>query len=265
MTSARLAQLLVAHALAESEPLGAVLRSLPGIAARRAASAAEAGRLERALRLVDYPADLAQLALRWPAALRPALDRLTRLPPALLFQAPLLQVLGYFVVVAVLQLSAVLMLQTKVLPTLAVIPNSGLDPSASFFLVVAAGDVALTALAAALAIWATRAGPVGGRLLQWLRPLARAREASLAAALHDAEAPEDVRNAFLGSCKVLRGRLANRREFDLVIEQSMSRAEAAHQRFVTAVRVVGYAALTCFALVALLGIYQALARFAVLT
>ncbi len=71
MTSARLAQLLVAHALAESEPLGAVLRSLPGIAARRAASAAEAGRLERALRLVDCPADLAQLALRWPGLARP--------------------------------------------------------------------------------------------------------------------------------------------------------------------------------------------------
>ena len=131
MTHRRLAELLLCHALADGEPAGSVLRSLVSISAVRAAPLADAGELERALGLVGFPKDQVWIAMRWPRSLRPALERLARLPEALVFEAPLLQALAYFTLIATLQLAAVILLQKLVVHTLVLMPMSSLAPGSS--------------------------------------------------------------------------------------------------------------------------------------
>lgn len=258
MTPRRVTHLLVAHALAEGEPLGPLLRSLGLIA-----TAAEAGRLGDSLRGLGIPADLAQLGERWPAAVRPALGRLARIPPALTLQVPLLQLVGYFVLIAVTQLGALWLSQLHVLPSLAAV---GADPAMGdtdvvlrlYLLldVVLLGSLALLFVGCVAVI--TRADsptfPGGGR------HTLHAREAALAAALLDSGAPAEVRNDIASSFQVLRGVGPTAGELDLVFDHALERAGAARQRFVSLVRVVGLGILTLTALAATASMYVLVAR-----
>ncbi len=263
MDHARLTMLLTGHALADDVPLAPVLEKLNRPSARRAARAAQAGQLQRSLELVGIPADLVDLTLRWPAALRPSLKRLEVLPPAPVYQGPLLQVLGVMMVLATLQLLIGALLHTKVMPSLVLMgvemgsqQLSGLGP---IFL----GDVVVLGVAVLLTLWAMNDRWAVRERRSWRAHLLRARQACLLAAMHDAAAPVDVRNAVAQSLARLDGRGADTVELELVIQQALATAEAAHRRLIITLRVVGYGLLTALALLMLVQVYHRVALFGV--
>ncbi len=251
--------LLLGQALANGEPADTALRALPTEAARQALSAANAGHLAQALELAGIPTDLAELTQRWPAALHPALERLTRIPRPAVFQAPLLHEAGYLLLVASVQLLAVLLLHAKVLPVVTELPTAGLSPSSPMLLAVVLGDLLFMVLVACVAGWAVSGMSRASSLVGWGRYLSRAREASLAAALRDSEAPTQLQNSFVLSCAALRGTGLTDQDLSLVIQRSLVEATAAQQRFLTAVRLAGYGVLVGLALAVLAGVYGTIA------
>ncbi len=263
MTPLRLVQLLAGCALAEGEPVGPVLRGAPMASASRAAAAADAGRLEAGLRLVGFPEDLARLGQEWPAALRPAQQRLARIPSRFEFQLPLLQELAFFLYIALLQLVVMLVLQQAVLPALYQMGREIGQGRIEFLSALALGDAIFFGVAAVFAIWAI-CGTAGQRhVTSWGRQLVLAREAGLAAALLDSAAPEEIRSRFARSCQVLQGVGVTVRELELVFEHALASAEASHRRFVSALRVLGYGVLLVLAVAATVGIYLSIASFGV--
>jgi len=260
MTTQRLAELLICHALADGQPVGPILRALPSRAATWAARLADAGKLDQALGQLGFPRDQAWVAERWPSSLRPALARMARIPQALVFQAPLLQLLGYFSLVALLQLFIVLLLQRNLLPTLTQMPMSSLSASDPTLIIVAVADLVLLTLSLSMGAWAVFGKALGPRSLGWRASLVLAREAALAASLHDCGAPEALRSAFVRSCTQLEGRGAEPSELDLIFESALADAAVSLQRTVSVLRVVGYCALSLLAVLALAGIMHDLAQ-----
>ena len=263
MTPQRLVQLLAGCALAEGQPVGPVLRGSPGANAGHAAAAAEAGHLEEGLRLAGFPGDLARLAQEWPAALRPALRCLARIPSRFEFQLPLLQELAFFLYIALVQLAVMLLLQLKILPTLHEMERVAGTGRADFLSALVLGDAVFFGLAALFAVWAV-SGTAGARhVSSWGRQLLRAREAGMAAALLDSAAPQEIRSRFARSCKVLQGAGATARELELIFDDALASADAAHRRLVSAVRVLGYGVLLVLAVAATVGVYLSIASFGV--
>lgn len=250
MTPLRARSLLLGHALAANEPIGAELRR-GGLA--NAADAAEAGDLSRALRLAGFPEDVAALAASWPASAAPAQRRLSRLPSTLVFHAPLVQTLCWFGFVAFVQLLVLLVLHIKIVAMFSDFPGpESVEQS------LLAGEALFTVLIVPFGI-AVISGSVG-RFAGWQRWLDRAREASLACALLDSAAPESVRRSFAASCRALAADGGDRVELEGVVRLSLAEAAAAHQRFVSGVRFVGFGILTTLAFGALASVYLSLPR-----
>lgn len=255
MTSARARELLVGHALAAGEPIGPILRGAGKegrVGQIAAAEAADAGDLTRALRLAGFPADLVAVAVAWPAAVRPAQRRLTRIPTSLVFHAPLVQTLSWFVGILCIQCAVLAILRLKVAPVFADISSSR-----AAFDWLYAGEIAFLVLGlpffiAVLSGWAGRLG-----FVSWGRHLASARQAALAGALLESGAPSPLGlapyplGASPGSASLA--------ELDGVLLFSLAQAEAAHQRFVAATRFFGFGVLTLLALGATAEVYQAVA------
>jgi len=263
MNHSRLTLLMAGHALAEDVELSAVLRQLGRPSSEQAARAAEAGRLARSLELAGLPADLVDLATRWPAALRPAARRLTAVPPMEVFQAPLVQVLGFMALLATLQLGVAAVLHWKLRPTLmAMALELGAADPPGLALVVA-GDLLVLLACVLLLLWAMHDRWVqrGGR--SWRAQLLQARQACLLAALHDAGAPVEIRNDFARSCRNPAGLGAGIDELELVAERALAQADGAHRRLVTTIKVGGYGLLTMLALAMLAGVYHPLALLGV--
>jgi hypothetical protein len=261
MTPGRLALLLAGHTLAESAPLGPVLRALPIEGADEGAAAAEAGNLGQALTRLRFPKDLVGIAELWPAALRPATERLDRLPSSFLFQVPVAQTLAWFLYLLVHQILTLLVLRTRVLGAL--LPS--LDGQAETLLMLILVFAVLFTLLLPPAIYLLFRSPLERmRLFSWGRCLARAREASLAAGLVESGAPAQVLTAFLLGCQELKGRPSRAGDLDAIAESAIASARSGHQRFLGLLRAVGYGVISLLAFGIVSSILLGVARLAVL-
>ncbi len=252
MRERRAGQLLVATALAEGEPAGARVEGLIPPAAR---AAFEAGALEEGLRRSGFSADLVALGLCWPAALRPALERLRALPPALVFHAPLLQTLAYFTFIVAAQCFVLAVLHGKVLPSLWALAPS-VEAQSTLYLGI--GEVLFLVFSlgfGAAAALGTRPTGLGAT---WNRSRLRAKEACFALALLDSDAPAAARAQFARSCEALRGEGADARELEAVVVHALGAATTAHRRFVSVTRLVGFGVLLVLALGATASVYLSL-------
>jgi len=261
MKPRRLATLLVGNALAEGTSVGDTLREagLPG--ALGAAQEAEAGRLGSALRRLYLGEELAVLAEEWPAAVRPADRRLSRIPPALVMLAPLIQALGYLLSIGFLQWVLLRMLATKVQPTLWML-NSDLGAARdhtwmlqlaeAVLIAVLLGTVVLGAITIGLALV--------GRLPGWGGHRQRAREAAVAASLDETAAPEEARRRVLAGFRLLHGGQGSTADLDRVFAAALTRADVAQRRLVSAVRAVGLVGLMLVALLTTAGLYLTIAQ-----
>ncbi len=239
MKLARLRELLIGHALAEERPLGEALRAAGGPGSAAAAVEAEAGRLERALVLAGLPEDEAEVAGAWPAALRPAQERLALLPSRLVASVQLLQTAAYLGLLALFAGWALLVISSTMVPQLQMLGadlSSGGLPSVDWFGPAGAGLIVIGPLlmaTAVLGLWFPALHP-GSR-----RHLKRAREAALAAGLRAAGAPDEAWQQVRASFRQLRLEHATAEELDLVCRQATARAEAAWRRLVASVRWIG--------------------------
>ncbi len=260
MTARRMAELLLSHAMADGVPAGPLLRRLPSHSALQAAQLAEAGQLEEALTMVGFAADQAWIAKRWPAAARPVLARLSQLPDGLVFEAPVLQTLGYFALVSTLQLAAAAALHRLVVPSLvAMSPAVGATGGHTLLLVVVL-DLLLMGAALGIGVWVVAGRHLGFSPHGWRGPLGLAREAALAEALRDAGAPEELFGAYVRGCSRLQGRGVSPLELELIRTHALADAVFSLQRFLGGLRLAGYGALTMLALLALSTIMVQLAQ-----
>jgi hypothetical protein len=250
----------VGHALAEERPLGQAIRAVSvDRQAVQAAAAADAGDLEHALRLTGMEPGLATLGAAWPAAVRPAQRRLARMPAKLVFQAPVLQLLGYCTLVGGFQLVIYQLLRTKVLPSMqeALAETTATEPAE---LAVLATIWATAAIALGLPLVAIGvAGVLGSPMLPgWGRHLARAREAALVDGLLDAGAPQQYANEFMSSCTHLRGEGYTKADLASIFDLGLADAQRVHARFVAGLRLFAYGALIVLPAGLTLTIYQAI-------
>ena len=119
MNRRRLVHLLVAHALADDEPVGDVLRTVRGPGGPAAAALVEGGDLASGLRRSLLPQDLVALAEQAPRALRPALRLLQGIPSGRALLAPLMETLLLLIVVGCLQVAVITLFAAQVGPALA--------------------------------------------------------------------------------------------------------------------------------------------------
>lgn len=247
MNLGRLRELLVGHALAEGRPLGATLRQAGGPRAAAAAVEADAGRLERSLLLAGLAPDEARLAEAWPAALRPAQQRLARVPGRQVATVEVVETAAYLCLVCLLEGSALLLLARLAVPTLQLLGSTsatGALPVTGWFLpvgvaLVVAGPLLLAT--AVLGMWFPALHPGLGRHLQ------RAREAALAAALRVSDAPLEARRAIQATFGVLEADHASAEELDAERDRAITRADASRRRLVALLRGVGLTLLCALA------------------
>lgn len=268
MNTERLLQLVARDCLAEDRPLGeALARVLPGafVAAR---SAASAGRLEQALSGLGFDAALVRLGALWPRALRPAARRVDALPSPARLRVPLVQTAVALGFVAVVQSLVVAVLSSKVLPVLLKIrADHGLavlSPVEETSWLLQAASGLLRVAVVALALWGALVWSGPAWWPGWGRHLARAREALLAAALVEAQAPGEVVRAWLaGSPSLARFDVAPVAEdLEALGASQAADAERAMQVGVARLRLVGFGALTVVALLATLAVYGSVAGLA---
>lgn len=252
MNHQRMTVLLVGHTLAEGRPLGTLLRDL---GEPSAASHAESGDLDTSLRYLNLSEELRHLAQHSPSALRPTQERLAALPSPLIFQLPLLQTMGYLAMVSVLQGFSILMLRSKILPTL---QEMTVDPSFDFIQLATLGLGALIVFL-----------PVGTRLLSRQRPwnwslhYERARQAAVAAGMAAAGASPEARREFSERLPLLAQDGSSVAELDLIIDRSLVLAEQAQQRLVSIVKLIGIGGLVGIASLITVNIYQIIASISV--
>lgn len=252
MNHQRMTALLVGHALAEETPLGPMLRAqgAPG-----AAAAAESGDLDGCLQAISLAPDLRGLAGLWPAALRPAQQRLSAFPSPRIFQLPTLQVLSYIVIVGMVQAGALVLLLNRILPTFLAI---GIPPSTSEVLSWAPVLLFLLAAVFPAAVWWSQQRGWWG----WRRHYRRARQAALAAAMVEAGAPDEAQRALRERLSELGEVGADVRELEQLTVRALAMAEQAHQRAVSAIRLVGVGGLLLVAGTVTVTVYRMLAGLA---
>lgn len=248
MRPERLAWLQASRALAEARPLGPALRLLDTPLAAEAAALADQGDLEACLHRLRVPADLVAVARAWPAALPSADARVEALPQALPTTLALFQALSWVGLVAVVQVGALISL-SRLERDLALV--LGLHPA----LAVALFTLALC-LAGGLALL---------RCATWGRdplgrgPLRLARQAAIAAALAESEAPIETRQAVARGFDRLADSAGGPAELGLVVEQALAAASEAAARRATALRVGGLLLLAANALYLTASVYGAIA------
>lgn len=254
MTPTRAASLLLLEAVAR-DATPTELRSLHPGAARHF----ERGDLAASLVALGLDAELARACARWPRAGLPGLRRLEALPTGVAFVAQLTQVLAYFVLVAVLQSLVLAVLRAKVLPVLDGV--AGDFRNTHGLLDVLSITVSLLCLAALpLGLWLLAGASGWHRLPGWGRELRRAKEAALAAALRETDAPEDARAAVHGTFRILRDPEAGTGELDELFYEAGAAAEAGLERFLAAARLVGLTLASLLALATLVAVYGTMAR-----
>lgn len=256
MRADRAGALIVVDALARGVPAGDRL----DVVHPRAASYLREGHLENALRELQLDPALARVCAAWPKAGKPALARFDALPSRVRFTTQLSQTLAYLAVVLLVELTVTGLLRSKVF---LVIETMGRDFHVSGMLdVVAVAQGLVFLLLVPFLAWVLLGAVGWDRLPGWARQLRRAKEAALGAALADSGAPEDVRAAAHRDFRTLHEPGLGALELDELYFESKAGAEAALERFLVAVRVVGFSLLTLLALGLLLGVYGSLARFA---
>jgi hypothetical protein len=237
----RLRELLVAHALAEGGDASVALQTAGGVESFAASAEVKAGRLASGLRKAGMADDLVRLAEAWPAALRPALRRLARIPSRVVHQIQLVEVATLLALVAYIQVAALGALQEKVLPAMAAMVAEGIGPDR-----LLDGWVTPVSLVLILAPPVGLALAVLGFLFPrfspgWRRHMGLAREAALAAALDESDAPPEARRTFGTGFRRLDFEHSGQEELDLVLGRSIAQATATRRRVVAAVRFWGFA------------------------
>lgn len=256
MRPADAALMLVADSLARDLPANAQLTelSLP----RPMLTAASSGTLPPLLHELRVEPDVAALAKVWPRALAPALRRVERLPNTFVFQLHLAQTAAYLFFVGVLQLAVTAVLSLKVFPVFEAMGDTmgstdlfDLMGTTSFFFALGALPVIA---------WVALGLPGWRRMPGWGRDYARAREATLAAALLEAGAPDDVRSAWLKQGRLVRESTQAEGDLDAVARDAAVSVEQRMARFVATVRVLGLSLLTLNAAGVLVTVYSTLTR-----
>lgn len=260
MNRFRMTQLLVGHALAEGTPAGEVMRRAGSRSTPPAGATVDAGWLAVGLRADGFPADLAELAGAWPEALRPALRRLGRLPSQLVLFVRMGETLAYLMLIAMLQALVLSVLGNKVVPVFYKMAEEADVHHAGAWLALVDGAGVLLGITLLIGPIALGLLWLPVRLPGWSRHLQRAREAALAAALEEADAPADARRAVLGRFRVLKPAHATSVELDLVFERSAAACLAAQRRLVAVIRGVGLGALCLVALLSAAGVYNFVVR-----
>lgn len=257
MTPVEAASWVVADALENDRNLREALEPLP--VSRQIVHLASGPQLRRLVSALALGEDVAALTEKWPRVLAPALRRLEQLPQRFRFRLHLAQTLVYLTLVAILQAIVISIVTVKVFP---VFERMGVDLEAPvdmldwFSLTVGAS----LCLALPVGLWLV-SGAVGwDRLPGWGRSLARAREASLAAALLESRPPDDVRLAWLGRARWVGEPSLAQVDLDALALESSAAAERAMWGFLTRVRVVGLGVLTLNALGLLASVYAFVAR-----
>ena len=250
-------QLVAAACLESDQSLAAGLAALEPATPSPALSAATEGRLEEALRALEFDADVALAAARWPAALRPICDRLQRLPDARGLRFAVYETLHWLVPPAVVQWAVTAVVQVKLMPVLTRAAAGGTS-----WLVQAGGACRLASLALGLLCAGAAAMALGGRGgVDWRRWLQRAREAGVLAGLVAAGAPAAVLSEQRAAASALGEDVgdATAGDLDLLSRDAALRAERSMGRAATAVKVLGVGALTLLALSVCLDVYGAIA------
>jgi hypothetical protein len=257
VTPRRAATLIAVDALAHGLPVGTELREA-GFAG--AAAKADAGQLAAALFELDVEPEVARVAAAWPRAAKPVLDRFESLLVTSRFRLNLLQTLGYFTLVWAVQAVVGVVLDNKVLPTLELVNSQFHSPGWGDAQVVF--HFLTMAVVAPVALWALLGASGWSRLPGWGRHLARAREAAVAAALQESEAPESVRAEVQRDFRQLNAPTLGQVELDAVFAEARASAERAINRFLITLRVVGLSVLTFSALGTLIAVYGSIATLA---
>lgn len=258
MTPRAAAAVLVGDALERGLPAGTGLSALPLPAS--VARHAERGDLEALLRELTHDPLLGKVAVAWPKALAPALRRFEALPQRETFALHALQTAGYVFVVALIQLVMGAVLSLKVFPVLLKLHHDFDTPVALELSGVTSAVFLLGAIPVVL--WLVGGASGWATLPGWGRALLRAKEAAVAAALVESQAPAEVRQAFFSKLKwvtapALAGQVV---DLDVVSQRSTADATRALARFLAASRTVSYALLTLNAIGLLASVYVTAAQ-----
>jgi hypothetical protein len=245
--------------VAEGRSLGHELRNLPQPYAKEAAAAADQGALREALRIAGVDEDVAAMGALWPSATRVTSELLARLPSTARLLLPLVQVAGYLLIVVLVQAVVIAVVRRKALAgVMGQLLEAELAPPLLVWdlavLVAGLGVVGLFVYAV-VAMMGLKGMP------GWGRALARAREATLLAALVQTNAPSEVVTSWLGRASLLRpiGPHVSADDALLIARDCAVHAEAGMTRVVSTVRIVGFGVLALIALGITLDVYRAVA------
>ena len=256
MNDLQAARLAAEVCLVEDRPLAEALQRF----SPRAATLAAAGNLSDALAELRFEPALARLGLVRPAAVRRASEQLAGLPSPATLRVELVQTVGWFGFVALIQVAVLEVLSLKVLPVVArMLAESGLAwPGSS------GSSGALLAVGAVVLGVAAGVGAVGPPWLPgWRRSLNQAREAALTAALVETTPPEDVLSGWLrGSALQLGGSAPVAADLTALAQSRAQRALEQMQRFVIVYRYCGYVVLSAVAVGITLDVYLGCAALA---
>ena len=250
-------QLVAAACLESGQSLAAGLAALEPATPSPALSAATEGRLEDALRALEFDATVAQAAARWPAALRPICARLHRLPDERGLRFEVYETLHWLLPPALAQWAVLAIVQVKLMPVLTQVAAGG-----SSWLVHAGGACRLGALALGLlCAGATAVALRGVGAADWRRWLQRAREAGVLAGVTAAGAPDEVLALQRAAARSLgdAAGATTAADLDLLAGDAALRAERSMGRAATAVKVLGVGALALLALSVCLDVYGTIA------
>ena len=235
MTPLRLGLLIAEGAASAGRNVATDLRALSSAARHevfsRAASLAEAGRLQEALTALGASDSLARAAGQWPQVLQPARLSVERLPSTRQLTAGL-TVLGIFcLMLGLVQLFIGAILASKVMPALAAPGHSVPDPR----------DALSVLIPVQVVVWLCAVVAVRWARAPWNRDLALASHATIGAALMESKAPADLVTGWLASeprLTVNAGHAALAEDLRSVAGACAARAEASMRQFLAGFRFV---------------------------